>query len=95
MTTHQDKDSMTKKHELCPVSVGTVGRSGFVNYSPCNRPVKFIVENTNVRGKIEKQIVCGVHKNSIEKWAARVKRRIDFDPQLKVVTLNATKQPKP
>ncbi len=53
--------------------------SGRPLYYKCGKPVKYLISYTDTsRSKQVEEHVCGVHRNSLKKWAARVERKYNF-----------------
>ena len=74
--------------KLCTRTVESANSLGFPEYFPCDKPVKFKVEYIDsFRSENKNEMVCGVHCNSIKKWAKRVSKLFDFDAELKVTPI--------
>lgn len=51
-------------------------------YFKCGRQIKFRISYTDTsRGERVNECVCGIHRGSLKKWAARVERKYHFKPE--------------
>ena len=79
--------------EQCTRTIETTDSLGMPSYFPCGNPVKFKVKYTDfINGNKKNDVVCGVHCNSIKKWAKRAHEIFDFDIKLKVTPLTNNRQ---
>ena len=64
---------------------------GAVDYDICGKPAKYYVEYYSLRGsKLHKDHVCGIHCNSLKKWADRLENLTGDRPYLKIEKLSLT-----
>lgn len=60
---------------------------GDKQFSPCTNKAKYIVTYKDHQNNLMKEELCGVHKNSIEKWAKRLRRKMNYNVELTVNAL--------
>jgi hypothetical protein len=71
-----------RNKETCDKTIEFANTLGMYDYHTCGNPIKYKVEYTDIRGKRVKDEMCGIHFNSLKKWAERLKKKTSFDPDL-------------
>ena len=81
--------SQAKAEERCTTIIECEDSLGISQYFSCGKPVRFKVRYISViTGRGTSDNLCGIHCNSLKKWAKRVSKLINFNAQLKITSLN-------
>jgi len=60
--------------------------------SSCNNKAKYKVTYIDSQGNKAIENICGLHLNSLKKWADRIKKRAGYDVQLIIKEIKNTCQ---